>query len=171
MAVPSYITAQDVVDAISEPAYMLCFDDTNSGLRATVDASTQVQSVLTRTWAWVESWLPNIYAKLPPGVPAGVVTGGDTIPRLLKDAALQYAQILTWRRHPEVAKTYGAPPVASLMAELAEFMERIQVGVQRISPNDSPPEAVPQNIGGVAAADGARIAMSNTDGTTNTGDW
>lgn len=172
MATPSYITAQDLVDSVGQSVYMMVYDDTNSGLRATVDVSTQVQTVLGRTWAWIESWLPDIYTKMPPSTGAtGVPTGGDLIPRLLKDAQLQYAAILTYRRHPELLKTYGAAPNGQLVAELKELMERIQSSTQRISPADSPPQPTPQNVGGVAVADGARIAMTNTDGSSNLGDW
>lgn len=172
MTIPSYITAQDLVDSLSEPVYMAIYDDVATANRTTVDASTGVGTVLGRSCAWIESWLPDIYKKMPPSTgAAGVPAGGDLIPRLMKDAQLQYAVILSYRRHPEYVKTYGATPGGKLMEELKELMARIQSGTQRISPNDTPPEPTPQNVGGVAVADGARIAMSNPDGSSNLGDW
>lgn len=170
--IPSYLTAQDLVDAMGEPTYMAIFDDTNSGSRATVDASTGVTTVLRRTLAFISSWLPDIYAKLPGETPDGMSSTTDTIPALFKDACLQYGVVLSYRRHPEYVKTYGAQPDGPLMKELVEFMQRIQAGAQRVTPNDQPPEPTPENVGGSSQSDGSRIALTATDGVTrNSGDW
>lgn len=173
MPTPSYITAQDLVDALSLPTYYAIFDDANTGVRNTVDTSTPVATVLRRALVWVASWLPDIYDTLPPeqgalGVPT---TTADNIPALFKDACLQRAVILAYRRHPEYVKTYGAEADGPLMKELVDMMRRIQAGTQRVTKNDTPPQTLPGNIGGSSISDGPRIAMSNIDGTKNIGDF
>ena len=173
MTVPSYITTQDLIDALGQTAYMAVFDDSGSGSVATVSGSSQVASILGRSLVWIESWLPDIYKTMPPSTSAaGIPVGGDSIPRLLKDAQLQYALIMAYRRKPEYASTYSAEPGGKMMLELKELMQRIQSGAQRIPPDDSPPETAPANVGGASLADGPRMAITSTDGvTTNNGDW
>lgn len=148
MPVKAYITAQDIVDAIGEPTYMALFDDANTGDRATVDASTAVQSTIARAHAETVSWLPDIYATMPPEIPAGIVTGGDSIPVLFKDAELKWATVYAYRRHKEYVRTYSAQPGGSLVREVEALMERIATAAQRVAPTDSPPEPSPHNVGG-----------------------
>lgn len=168
----SFLTPQDLVDALSEPTYMAIFDDGNFGDRTTVDASTGVKSVLAESLVLVTSWLPDVYAKLPPETgAAGIPTGGDQMPVLFKFAQLQYARMLSYQRHPEYVRTYGAEPGGPMDKGVNALMERIQAGTQRVTPHDSPPEPVPENVGGSSAYDGPRIAMSGPDGTGNLGDW
>lgn len=172
MTTPSYITAQDLADELSEPTYMAIFDDTNVNDRSTVDTSTAVLTVLRRSLVWVSSWLPDIYRTLPPETgAAGVPTGNDSIPAIFKDACLQYAAILSYRRHPEYVKTYGASPDGPLMQGLTDMMQRIQDGTQRVTTNDSPPEAKPRNVGGAGVDGASRIITDSPDGTTNSGDF
>jgi hypothetical protein len=172
MPIRSYLTAQDLRVALSPAMYLALFDDDNTGDVSAVDASAGVLSVLAESLVLVTSWLPDIYKTLPPETsPAGIVTGGDSMPILLKVAQLQYARVLSYRRHPEYVKTYGAEPGGTLWKEANEFLERIQDGVQRVTSNDTPPEVLPENVGGSAAYDGPRIAISSPDGTPNSGDW
>lgn len=169
MTTPSYITAQDLVDAMGEPTYMAIFNDANSGSRDAVDASTQVLAVLRKATTWVSSWLVAALPALPPESPAGIPTGGDAIPVLYKDACVQYGVILSYRRHPEYVKTYGAEPNGSLMKELLEFMARIQNATQRATVNDS--GVTPGNVGGFAVDNAPRIITDSPDGTLNNGDF
>ena len=178
MTVPSYITPQDLVDGLGFATYMAIFDDvgpggTSTGDRTQVDPSTGVQTVLGTSLQLVASWLPDIYTKLPPETgAAGVPAGGDNIPRLYKFAQLQYAKLLAYQRHPEYSKTYGAATGGSMEKTIEALMRRIADGTQRATPNDTPPEPKPENIGGSTIADGTRIAITSNDGsTTNTGDW
>ena len=158
------ITAQNLVDALSLPTYMALFDDANTGNRSTVDASTGVALVLSRSHVQVESWLPDIFKTMPTSTPVPS--------QLLVDAELQFAVIYSYRRHPEYVKTYGAEPNGSLWKEALAFMYRIQAGTQLIPPDDNPPETAPENVGGSTIADGPRIAITSNDGSTpNTGDW
>lgn len=172
MTIRSYLKAQDLVDAMGLPTYMAIFDDDNTGNQSIVDASNGVKAVLAESMILVTSWLPDIYTTLPPETgAAGIPTGGDSMPVLFKFAQLQYARMLGYRRHSEYVRTYSAEPGGALEKAADAFMERIQSGTQRVTPNDSPPETTPANVGGSTAADGPRIAMSNTNGTSNTGDW
>lgn len=172
MTVPSYITAQDLANALGTPAFMAIYDDSPTvGVFATVAAQPNVTDVLRRSLVQVASFLPDIYSKFPPETgAAGVSTGGDSIPALLKDAQLQMAIIYSYRRRPEYVKTYNAEPGGALMKEWLAFMTRLQSGTQQVTPNDSPPQTR-MNTGGYTLADGARIITTGLDGTNNSGDW
>lgn len=145
MSFTPYITAQDLCDALSESTYMAIFDEAATGSRPTVDASRSVTLVRNRAHALTISWLPGIYGTLPaePTIPATTPP-----PFLLLDAELQMAVVLSYRRHPEYVRTYGAEPGGKLHAEWVEQMKRIQIAQQQIAPNDNPPEATPANVGG-----------------------
>lgn len=171
MAIRAFITPQDLVDAISETTYMAIFDDASTGSRAAVDASKPVQSILARAHAQCISFLPRLYATMPPEAPAGIVTGGDSIPILLKDAEVQWATIYTYRRHPEYVRTYGAEPNGSMTKEVGEMLERLADLVQQIAPTDSPPVPKPGLTQSIVYSSGPRIISDNADGTPNGGDF
>lgn len=164
MAQAPYSTVQQLVDALGQPAYMAIFDDTASGSRATVDASTGVLTCMNRGHAEVASFMPSIMTVAPPEQPASNVSV------LLQHAELDFIVCLAYRRHPEFVKTYGADPGGPLYKECVARMLRIQEGTQQIPLDDNPPQK-PANIGGISLADGARIAASNTDGSSNLGDF
>ncbi|HEY1956700.1 MAG TPA: hypothetical protein VGH28_13865 [Polyangiaceae bacterium] len=142
-----YLIAQDLVDAISEPTYMAIFDDTNSGDRATVDASSGVVGLMRRAHARCVALLPRIYTAFPPESPAGIPTGGDQIPILLKDLEVQLLTMYACERHPELMKTYGiaGPAEASWRA----FAKDIAEAALMVAPSDNPPQQQPANVGGV----------------------
>jgi len=142
-----YLIAQDLVDAISEPTYMSIFDDTNSGVRNTVDASSGVVSLMRRAHARAVALLPRIYAKFPPENPAGIPTGNDNIPILLKDLEVQILVAYACERHPELMKTYGIAPTG--VEKWREFAKDIAQADLIIAPTDNPPEPKPANVGGV----------------------
>ena len=159
-----YITPQILVDALSEPTYMAIFDDTNSGLRATVDASTGVVTCLALGHAETASFLPSILSATPAEQPSALVS------RLLEMAEVSFCVCFAYRRHPEYVKTYGAEPSGPLYKECVARMLRIQAGTQQIPTNDNPPQKA-ANVGGSSVADGARIAMTGTDGVSRLGDF
>ena len=164
MAQQPYSTVQQLVDALGLPAYMAIFDDTASGSRVTVDTSTGVTTCMLRAHAEVASFMPAILNVVPAEQPAANVSV------LLQHAELDFAVCLAYRRHPEYVKTYGADPGGPMYKECVARMTRIQAGTQQIAPNDNPP-ATPGNLGGSSLVDGARIATSNIDGTSNLGDF
>jgi hypothetical protein len=164
MAFVPFVTAQMLCDTLSQTTYMAIFDDTNSNLRATVDASTPVVLLLNRAHALTISWLPGIYKTLPAEPPA-------TAPYLLVSAELDMAVCLAYRRHPEFVRTYSAEPGGKLVQEWVEMMKRVQIAEQEIAPNDNPPEAKPENTGGkVESGDPANpvpVAKFFANGTTD----
>lgn len=175
MTIKSFNTVQDLVDAVGVQTYMAIFDDPTgtppvpSGSRAVVDASTQVASVLQRARSRVLAWLPGAYDTMPDDQSSNP----SNVSVLMKDAELQYAVIYTYRRHPEYVRTYGAEASGPLMKEADAHMQRIKQGQERIAPNDNPPPGAPKpnNVGGVGVADGSRITITGTDGTSNAGDF
>ncbi len=166
MSFTPYVSAQDLVDALSEATYMAIFDDKSTGDRATVDASRAVSQVRNRAHAQTISWLPGIYRTLPaePTVPPSTPA-----PFLLVDAELQIATILSYRRHPEYVRTYCAEPGGKMHAEWVEQMKRIRTAEIEIAPNDNPPEPKPRNVGGFVGsgnpADPAPKSKTFSDGT------
>ncbi len=173
MTFKAFNTPQDLVDAMGLQTYRAIFDDpvgsppVPSGSRATVDASTQVGSVLQRACACVKAWLPGAYDKMPDDQS----TNATNISTLMKDAELRYALIFSYRRHSEYVRTYGAEPSGPLIKEADAHMQRIKQGQERIPPDDKPPAPSPNNVGGVGVSDGARIAMTAVDGSSNAGDF
>jgi hypothetical protein len=162
MSIRAYIIAQDIVDAISERTYMALFDDSNSGSRPTVDASSAVKSVIARAHSQCASYLTRIYSAFPPEAPLGVVAGGDNIPVLLKDAELRWATIYAYRRHKEYVRTYSAEAGGSLEKEANALMERLANLTQQLGPTDSPPAPVPGTPNSFVANDDRMIVAGNT---------
>ena len=172
MTTPSYITAQDLADGLGMSVFLAIFDDAVPRVNnfATVSAQSNVQSVLRRSLTQVTSFLPTMYKKFPPeSGAAGIPTGGDSIPTFLKDAQLQIAMIYAYDRHPEYVKQFGSN--SPRFDQWLALMQRLQSGTQEINPNDSPPQTTADNVGGFSQADGSRIAMSNTDLSSNMGDF
>lgn len=173
-SVPSYITADDLSNAISRAKFMAIFDDTvpPNGNFAAVSALPVVTDILRRSLVRVSSKLPLLFKKFPPeNAAAGISAGNDNVPTLLKDAQLQIAIIFTYRRHAEYVKTYGAEPGGKLMAEWQEAMASLQSAEDQITPNDSPMQPTPENVGGVVYDHGPRLITDSTDGTPNNGDF
>ena len=178
MAVPSYITADDLLNAMSQAVFMALFDDSRppTGNVVTVKAQANVTDILRRSLVRVTSYLPAIVKQYPPetgaaGISAASYPATDNIPALLKDAQLQIAKIYAFQRHPEYVKTYGAQDGGQMMKDWERFMERIQSGELQVTPNDTPPQPTPENVGGTVVDDGNRIITTSPDGTDNSGDY
>lgn len=167
----AFITADDLIDAMSETTFMALFNDANVEDVDDVKTSTPVKSVIFRAHAQVISFLPRVYTALPPESPAGVTSGSDSIPILLKDAELKWAMIYAYRRHKEYVKTYSAQPGGPSEKEALEAMERIADLVQQIASSDNPPTAKPGLPQSIVVDDSTRIIMSDPDGTSNQGDF
>lgn len=164
MSLTGWIAAADLRLALTPVSYMAVFDDGLSKSIATVDASAQVAQVIALSAAEVASYLPVLFPDLPAQLPS-------TVSQLLAGAQLDYARVLSYRRHPEYIKTYDAGPGGKMEQLFREKMARIQSSVQQIVKTDVPPVEDPANVGGSFADDGKRMVCTNPDGTDNFGDW
>jgi hypothetical protein len=141
---------------------MSIYDDEQTGSIVTVDASTAVLLTLARAHSRVVSWLGHTYTKVP------LVTDTD-VPFLLKDAELNYAIGMSYDRHPEFVRAYGADPQRKNAYDQAELtMTRVQQAILRFV--DSPTIAAPANAGGIVYDSGPRTLTDSLDGTYNGGD-
>jgi hypothetical protein len=143
---------------------MAIFDDSVSKSIPTVDASDQVAQVLSLSASEVASYLPTLWPDMPPQLPA-------TASALLMGAQLDYARVLSYRRHPEYIKTYDAGPGGKMEELFRAKMLRIQSSIQQIAPEDAPALEDPANVGGSFADDGKRMICTEPDGTDNMGDF
>lgn len=158
------VSAQVLRLALTATTYMAIFDDAKSKDPDVVDGSDQVALVLELSWAQCSSFLPPIYQTDPSELPSQVSS-------LLKLAQLTFARALSYQRHPEYVKTFGAEPGGKMWTIAENIMKNIQGGVQRIPPKDHPPDAAPYNIAGPVADDGKRMIVTSPDGTDNLGDF
>jgi len=162
MLVP-LVDADTLKNAISPEVYMAVFDDLNTGDAGEVDQSGQVQEVIDDANVLVVSALPAIYEKIPDGTDA-------SIPVLLKTCIRLYLRYFTWIRRPEYTRVTGRDE--SKLLELADsLMAKIQAGILRIAPKDSPPEPKPRNVGGFMMSMSQRVMLPNADGSRNSGDF
>ena len=159
-----WIAAADIRLALGPVSYMAIFDDLASKATATVDASAQVAQVLNLSAAEVASYLPVLWPDLPPQLPS-------TASQLLAGAQLDYARVLSYRRHPEYIKTYDAGPGGKMEELFRTKMLRIQQSVQQIVSVDAPAAEDPANVGGSFADDGKRMICTEPNGTDNMGDF
>jgi len=159
-----YVSAEELRTVLSLPTYLAIFDDTLSGSYTVVDGSTAVILTLKRAHAEVVSYLPNIYRTMPAELPNGV-------PILLKSVELDYAVALSFQRHPEYVRTFGGGKQSALWDRAQAKMDRIVSTIQQIPPNDLPPEAQPETVGGITYDDSRRIISTCINGQWNGGDF
>lgn len=164
-----YLKQSDLQSALGPGTFLNIFDDDNDG--TVILADENVAQVLALAHAEVISYLPDVYAKLPPETPSGIVAGNDTIPVLLKSAELTYAIVFAIDRHPEFAKTYGLENRDALWKRAEAKMDRLRKAIQQIAATDSPPEPAPGNTGGIVRDSGPRVFIDSADGTHNGGDF
>lgn len=157
-----YNTPAELRAAMSPATYMSIYDDDQSGSIVTVDASTAVALTLARAHSKVVSWLGHTYTKIP------LVTDTD-VPFLLKDAELNYAIALSYDRHPEYIRAYGADPQRKGAYDQAELtMTRVQEAILRFV--DAPSMPLPVNVGCLIYDTGPHTVTDSLDGTHNGGD-
>ncbi len=170
MALQGWVTPKQLRLALGPVTYMALFDDDRTGSPAAVDASDQVAQALEESAAEVASYLPALYTA--PSSPAQLP--GQTA-WLLTGAQLMYAKCLSWQRHPEYVKTYGAQPGGKLEQLFRDKMVRIQSSIQQVAPgaatDGSSPVADPPNVGAHVTPDDDRIIINDADGTPNIGDF
>ncbi len=158
-----YFNTQDDLESALNPAtFVQIFDDGNNGF--VEEDNPGVQLVLMRAHAEVLSYLPRIYGTMPAELP-------DTVSILLKSAELDYATALSYERHPEYVRSFGEEKRSARWQRAEKKMERIAIAIQRIAPNDTPPETAPRNVGGVVYNRGATMICDGSDGSFRGGDF
>lgn len=172
MSLPGWVTAKQLRLSLGPVTYMQLFDDDRTGSIPAVDVSDQVLQALAESAAEVASYLPALYTQ--PQAPAQLP--GATA-WLLTGAQLLYAKCLSWQRHPELVKTYGAQPGGKVETLFREKMLRIQSSIQQVAPGDgtaqngASPVADPPNVSAIVVPEDDRIIISDPDGTPNVGDF
>lgn len=161
----TYITIDDIVNAVSADTVLAIYDDTNSGDIDSADLVNRVDRVIKRAEAEVNSYLMRAYPKLTFPVVQNPLSD------MLIQAALMFAIPYSFMRHPEYVRTYGddARGGAQAVQNARDFMERLCTGQQYLF--DVPVERKPSTVGGVTFSDGPRLMASNPDGTSNGGDF
>lgn len=163
MSLAPLITAADLRATLSEPTYMALFDDDQSGVVASVDASDGVAMCLRRAHIRCVSWLGVNYSKVP------LVTDTD-VPDLLIDAELNYATGIAFDRHPEYTRQYGEDPRRKAAYDQAELtMLRVQEAILQFVDSASMKE--PENVGGIIVNEGQKMFLGATSGALNSGDF
>ena len=159
------VTGSDLRAALSPEAFMNIYDDDNSGVFATVDASPQVTNDLRSAHIWVVSGLAQVYSSFPDGT-------DSEYSQLLFSAELEYAKYLAFKRRPEYTRMFGrAGDREESLSRAKDIIDMLCSGAMRIIPNDAPPEGVPRNVGGAYSDGEHRVMLPSPDGTPNSGDF
>jgi hypothetical protein len=158
-----FVTPANLRDVLGPTEYIAIFDDAGSGNLATIDASGAVGLCIRRAHTRVMARVGSIYKTLPDGA-------DPQIPDLLFDAELNYAIGIAYDRRAEYTRAYGKEPARKAALDQAEMaMEQLQAAITRIV--DAPPQASPENVGGVVFDSAQRVFAQSPDGTNNSGDF
>lgn len=149
----NYISQLDLENALSAQTIAQLYADDNTGAINTA----AIDAVIDRAESMVDSYLIGFYA-YPLQAP---------FDRLVKNAALLFAEAYSFQRHPEYVRTYGENPrTAGKIREANELMRQIQSAVQKL-PDQPAPETAPRNVGGIVVDTGPRLSIPSSDGTDN----
>lgn len=132
----SWATETEFKNALNANIWVHIFDDDGDGIVSAAQAN--VTLVLERAYHEVLSYLPNLYATLPPASP--VIT-------LLKSAQLDYAVTMALEKRPEFARSMGEETIEARWKRAEKRMDRIRMSIQRLTDN-APGGALPANVGG-----------------------
>lgn len=161
----SYIVLDDIRKAISADTLIALYDDDNTGDLSDPTLVANVNSVIERAEAEVNSYLMRAYPKLT------LPVAQTPLSATLKQAALRFAIPYSYMRHPEYVRTYGDDPRGGVGAEQGarDFMERVCTGQQYLF--DVPAEPKPSTVGGVTFSGGPYTMIDSPDGCRNGGDF
>jgi hypothetical protein len=159
-----YISAADLINRLTPTTYISIYDDArNNDVSSVNDAAVQLD--IDSAEGEVDSYL---ITEQPLPLPALI---GGKIDRLVKVAALDYAEALAWLRHPEYVRTFGENKRSVGIWERAEKrMRRIKDAVQEL-PDNVRENGKPGNVGGIILDTDKRMTVANVDGTSNSGDF
>lgn len=153
-----YIDETQLSNALGPSTYLAIFDDDVDGV---VDASA-VTLVILRAHARVRSRLVAVLKDMPPELPAAVDP-------LLVSVELDYAVALSFERHPEYVRSAGAGKTSPQELRADATMEDIVSAQQQLLL--TPTQVAPLTVGGAFMDTSHRVALDNTDGSRNTGDF
>jgi phage gp36-like protein len=157
-----YVSSDDLRDRLNPTTYLAIFDDDNAG----EGSANPVQLVIDSAEGEVDSYLITENA-----LPLPALTGGKT-DRLVKLCALDFAQALSYERHPEYARTFGEDAKKmSIWKRASERMGRIQAARQQLPDVVEQAGPKPANVGGIVYDSGPRTITNSLDGTDNGGDF
>jgi hypothetical protein len=148
-----YINQVDLENALSAPTVKKIFTDP---LSTTLNTAA-IADVIDRAEGEVDSFLITVIDINSPNL--------NRFDRLLRQAAIDFAKVFAFERHPEYEKTVGEDPRGSSLYKRAkDRMERIQSAVQELPDQ---PAVRPTNTGAVIHATGPRMMIDGLDGTRN----
>lgn len=155
-----YIRAADVINRLTPTTYIAIYDDSNNNSVSNVnDAAVQLD--IDSAEGEVDSYLISENTLPLP------TTTNPAIDRLVKLAALDFAESFAFRRHPDYVRTFGENPRAEGAYEMATArMKRIRTAIQQL-PDVGAQTGKPANVGGLVIDDGPRTITQSADGTDN----
>ena len=153
----AYLVEADLVAAMTRARVLACYDDSNDGI---IDASA-LAAVLQRASDMVDGTVARSYSgPFPLATPNAQV----------KEAALLYAQAMSIERCPEYGARFGEANTLKMREYADKLCERIASGLVKLV--DAPPPTAGVSLrGGIVFTDGPRLISTNSDGTSNTGDF
>lgn len=159
---PSYLTQNDLENAITPQTVLGLFDDGTG----TVNAPAVID-VCNRASAMVDSYLARVYKGPFPVVQT-------PYPEMIKVAALDFAIAYSFERRPDYVRTFGENPRAERWKRGLDMLERIADGLQELADFQAQPKQ--QTLGGIIYEHGPnnpanRTIIDGSDGTYNGGDF
>lgn len=140
-----YINTTDLIRRLNPKTFLAIYDDEDSGDPLQVD-DLIVQQDIDSAEGEVDSYLILIGT-----LPLPTLAGG-AIDRLIKTAALDYAEALSFLRHPEYPRTFGENGKSKGLWTIAEKrMERIKKSLQQMPDIVSQTGTTPTNTGATIA--------------------
>ena len=132
----------DLQNALNPTTFVEIFDDGNNGV--VEPNNPAVTFVLQRAHAEVMSYMARIYGVMPAEPPASTSM-------LLESAEIDYAIALSYERHPEYVRTFGAEKRSDRWMRAEKKMERIAIALQSDRAHRRYPHGslTPRNVGGL----------------------
>jgi hypothetical protein len=159
-----YIAAADLINRLTPTTYIAIYDDSsNNDVTSVNDAAVQLD--IDSAEGEVDSYLITEQS-----LPLPALAGGK-IDRLVRLAAIDFAEALAWLRHPEYVRTFGENKRSAGIWDRANArMRRIKSAIQEL-PDNVRENGKPGNVGGVVLDTDKRMIVANIDGTSNSGDF
>lgn len=158
MASGKYLDSDQLVTRLNPTTFIAIYDDNKSNNVNGVNDDA-VQQAIDGAEGEVDSYLVAIDL-IPLPVPVR-----ENVDRLVRVAALDYAEALSFLRHPELPRTFGENEKAKgLWSRAEKRMERVRKAIQEL-PDVTSTGALPSNTGGfVQTSDPEDPTGADSDG-------